>query len=414
MDANDVLALGLGVTPPWKLVGQRLDTSTQPNQLHIEIAAERGALFPCPVCGKASKAHDFAEFTWRHLNFFQHHCFITAKVPRTDCPEHGVLRITVPWAREGSRFTLLFEQVAMMLVREMPVLAAARIIGITDQRLWRIVEHYVGKAVQRLDLTRLKAISLDETAAKRGQTYVTVFIDLDAKNKPVIFVTPGRGKDTVAQFEAFLAEHGGVPSRIVEVVCDMSGAFLAAVGATFDQAAVTVDWFHVVQMFTKAVDDVRRAEAKETKLPKALRWAILKRADGRLTNVQAEALAELETSGLLTAIAWRIKEMLRWIRKADGIQAARWRITHFLRHARQLLADEAILGPVRKALASFENHLERILQRWSSNHSNARLEGLDGLFQAARARARGYRNTTTFATMIYLIAAPLGDFFQSI
>ena len=415
MDANDVLALGLGVTPPWKLVGQRLDTSTQPNQLHIEIAAERGALFPCPVCGKASKAHDFADFTWRHLNFFQHHCFITAKVPRTDCPVHGVLRIDVPWAREGSRFTLLFEQVAMMLVREMPVLAAARIIGITDQRLWRIVEHYVGKAVQRLDLTRLKAISLDETAAKRGQTYVTVFIDLDRKDKPVVFVTPGRGKETVAQFAAFLAQHGGARSRIAEVVCDMSGAFLAAVGATFDQAAVTVDWFHVVQMFTKAVDDVRRAEAKETTLPKALRWAVLKRADGRLTETQAEALAELETSGLLTAIAWRIKEMLRWIRKADNIQAARWRITHFLRHASQLLADEAILlGPVRKALASFENHLERILQRWSSNHSNARLEGLNGLFQAARARARGYRNTTTFATMIYLIAAPLGDFFQSI
>ena len=105
MDANDVLALGLGVTPPWKLVGQRLDTSTQPNQLHIEIAAERGALFPCPVCGKASKAHDFPEFTWRHLNFFQHHCFMTAKVPRTDCPEHGVLWINVPWAREGSRCT---------------------------------------------------------------------------------------------------------------------------------------------------------------------------------------------------------------------------------------------------------------------------------------------------------------------
>ena len=413
MDANDILALGLGVTPPWKLVSQRLDTSMQPNQLHLEVATERGALFPCPTCGKLCKAHDFAEFTWRHLNFFQHHCYVTAKVPRTDCPEDGVLRIKVPWAREGSRFTLLFEQVALMLVREMPVLAAARIIGISDQRLWRIVAHYVTKAVERLDLTRLKAIGLDETAARRGQTYVTVFIDLDAKDKPVVFVTPGRGKETVAQFEAFLARHGGARSRIAEVVCDMSGAFLAAVGETFDNAAVTVDWFHVVQMFTKAVDDVRRAEAKETKLPKALRWAVLKRADGRLTNAQADALAELETSHLFTAIAWRIKEMLRWIRQADGIQAARWRITHFLRHASQLLADEAILAPVRKALASFENHLERILQRWSSSHSNARLEGLNGLFQAARARARGYRNTTTFATMIYLIAAPLGDFFQS-
>ena len=99
--------------------------------------------------------------------------------------------------------------------------------------------------------------------------------------------------------------------------------------------------------------------------------------------------------------------MLRWIRKADSVQAARWRITRFLRHASQLLADNSILGPVRKALTSFENYLKRILQRWTSAHSNARLEGLNGLFQAARARARGYRNTTTFATMIYLIAVSL-------
>jgi transposase len=413
MDANDILALGLGVTPPWRLVSQRLDTGTGPNRLHLEVAAERGALFPCPTCGKPCKAHDFAEFTSRHLNFFQHHCYVTAKVPRTDCPEHGVLRIKVPWAREGSRFTLLFEQAALVLVREMPVAAAARIIGVTDQRLWRIVEHYVTQAVGRMDLSRLKAIGLDETAAKRGHTYVTVFIDLDAKEKPVVFVTPGRGKDTVARFQAFLSEHGGRPECIAEVVCDISAAFLAAVSETFDQAAVTVDWFHVVQLFTKAVDAVRRAEAKQTKLPKALRWAILKRADGRLTQAQADALAELETSGLSTAIAWRIKEMLRWIRKADGVQAARWRITHFLRHATHLLADDPILDPVRKALTSFEKHRQRILRRWTSTHSNARLEGLNGLFQAARARARGYRNTTTFATIIYLIAAPLGDLFQS-
>jgi hypothetical protein len=107
-----------------------------------------GSLFPCPACDKPCKAHDFAEFTRRHLNFFQHHCYITTKIPRTDCDEHGVLRMTAPWAREGSRFTLLFEQAALMLVREMPVLAAARIIEITDKRLWRIVEHYVGRGMK--------------------------------------------------------------------------------------------------------------------------------------------------------------------------------------------------------------------------------------------------------------------------
>jgi len=414
MDANTVLALGLGVMPPWRLVGQRLDTSKQPHELHLEVAADRGSLFPCPVCGKPCKAHDFAEFTWRHLNFFQHHCYITAKVPRTDCAEHGVLRITVPWAREGSRFTLLFEQAALMLVREMPVLAAARIIEITDQRLWRIVTHYVGKAVERLDLSKLAAVGLDETAAKRGQNYVTVFIDIDRGDKPVVFVTPGRGKETVARFKAFLTEHGGSPGRIAEVVCDMSGAFIAAIGENFETATVTVDWFHVVQLFTKAVDEVRRAEVKRSKLPKALRWAVLKRADGRLTEAQVTALAELEASDLFTAVAWRIKEKLRWVRQAQSIQAARWRITNFLRHASELLDPDPILDPVRRALATVETQSTRILQRWTSSHSNARLEGLNGLFQAARARARGYRNVTTFATIIYLIAAPLGNLFESI
>jgi len=160
-------------------------------------------------------------------------------------------------------------------------------------------------------------------------------------------------------------------------------------------------------------DEVRRAEARQNKLPKALRWAVLKRADGRLTEGQVAALAELEASDLFTAIAWRIKEKLRWVRQAQSVQAARWRLTNFLRHANELLDPDPLLDPVRKAIATVETHSKRILQRWSSSHSNARLEGLNGLFQAARARARGYRNITTFATIIYLLAAPLGDLFKS-
>jgi hypothetical protein len=42
------------------------------------------------------------------------------------------------------------------------------------------------------------------------------------------------------------------------------------------------------------------------------------------------------------------------------------------------------------------------------------METMNGLFQAARARARGYRIPATFITMIYLIGAPLGNLFNSI
>ena len=137
------------------------------------------------------RAYDFENFTWQHLNFFHNHGFITARVPRVDCPDHGVKRATVPWARPGSRFTLLFEQAALILVREMPLLAAVRFMGITDKRLWRIVEHYVRRAVIALDLRLVRSVWLDETASKRGHNFVTVFIDMDRGSKRFCIGLPG-------------------------------------------------------------------------------------------------------------------------------------------------------------------------------------------------------------------------------
>ena len=92
-------------------------------------------------------------------------------------------------------------------------------------------------------------------------------------------------------------------------------------------------------------------------------------------------MAELEASDLFTAIAWRIQQKLRWVRQAQSIRAARWRITNFLRHASELLDPDPILDPVRRALATVGTHGKRILQRWTSCHSNARLEGLNGLLE---------------------------------
>jgi hypothetical protein len=75
MDSNELFALGLGLTAPWKIVSQSLDVKVVPHRLDLRIEAERGALYPCPTCGRSCKAHDFKEFTWRHLNFFQHLCY---------------------------------------------------------------------------------------------------------------------------------------------------------------------------------------------------------------------------------------------------------------------------------------------------------------------------------------------------
>lgn len=411
MEAHQVFALGLGLSEPWEIVDQRLDLVHQPSELTIVVEAKRGASYPCPHCGKQCKAHDFKERKWRHLDFFQHHCTITAKVPRVKCPDHGVKLVTVPWARKGSHFTLLFEQSVMSLAREMPVAAVARHVGEPDKKLWRIIKYYVRQSLKSLDLSDLEAFGFDETASKRGHNYVTVFVDMKRVKQPVVFATPGKGKATVKAFKEWLEEHGGSTDNVMEVVCDMSPAFLSAVDEEFERANVTVDWFHVVQMFTHAVDSVRKQEHRKNKLPKAVRWAVLK--SGNLTAKQAQALEELKNGGHQTTIAWRIKEKLRWIRDAETPRAALWRITHFINYARSLLNDAPELEPIRNALASLERHRLRILQRWSSTFTNARMEGLNSLFQAARARARGYRNNSTFTTMIYMIAAPIRFIFKS-
>ena len=128
---------------------------------------------------------------------------------------------------------------------------------------------------------------------------------------------------------------------------------------------------------------------------------------------QTAALAELVAMDLQTANAWRIKEILRWVRRVGSLRAASWRLTWFVNMARPLIDGADLLKPVRKALATIEKHKNAILARWNSGRSNARIEALNGIFQAAKRRARGYRNDHTFISIVHLIAAPIQNILNS-
>ncbi|CAO0820662.1 hypothetical protein DFAR_170008 [Desulfarculales bacterium] len=120
----------------------------------------------------------------------------------------------------------------------MPVLAAARIIGVSNMRLCLVIQVYVPQALSKIDLGGVKAVALDQIASKRGHNYVTVFIDLGRKQKPVIFVTPGKGKGKgcLVLFRRFLREHGVGHNNLAEVVCDMSPASLTVIGESLPKA----------------------------------------------------------------------------------------------------------------------------------------------------------------------------------
>jgi transposase len=129
--------------------------------------------------------------------------------------------VAVPWAREGSGFTLLFEALATLLMREMPVKAAARIVAEHDTRLWRVLLHYVEQARAKEDFSAVRDVGVDETSHRRGHDYVSVFVDLDRAK--AIFATPTREKKVVAEFRADLEAHGGGADKVANFSLDMWG-----------------------------------------------------------------------------------------------------------------------------------------------------------------------------------------------
>ena len=141
----DIFQMALGLTPPWEVSSCAF--SAEKKRLDIRLAFPRGSVFACPECGRTGlKAHDTVEKTWRHLNFFQHEAWLSAKVPRVKCDQCGVRLVCVPWARPGSGFTLLFEALVMSMAGALPVKTLAASIGEQDTRIGRMIHHYVDGA----------------------------------------------------------------------------------------------------------------------------------------------------------------------------------------------------------------------------------------------------------------------------
>jgi transposase len=308
-EIDDLFQAALGLAEPWQVVRTEFDAPARRLDLRLDFL--KGARFPCPEGDQpACPVHDTEPKTWRHLNFFQHQAYLHARVPRVTCPTHGTRQVALPWARPGSGFTLLFEALLVALLAQMPVKAVADLVSEHDTRLWRLLHHHVEQARAKVSMAKVSRVGVDETSARRGQDYVSLFVDLDAPKPRVLFATEGRDHLTVERFAADLQAHGGDPLRVRDVSADMSQAFGQGVRASLPKAYLTYDRYHLVSHATKAVDEVRRAEAKQRPELKGTRYAWLKRPEN-LTERQAAALAELTPASVGLSVAAGVRRVLR-------------------------------------------------------------------------------------------------------
>ncbi|MFL5285739.1 MAG: ISL3 family transposase [Rhodopila sp.] len=398
MRDTTLMQQALGLTPPWTVVRSDFDTAAR--RLDVAIDFTPASRFACPNCGAADcPAYDTQRKTWRHLNFFQHQAYLTARVPRVRCETCGIRQVNLPWARPDSGFTLLFEAMVMTLVSAMPVAAVARIVDEHDTRLWRVVHHYVAEGRARLDAAAVSRVAIDETAARRGHDYISLFVDLDQAR--VLFATEGKDAATVAAFAEDLAAHGGDPAAIAEVCIDMSPAFIKGVAESLPEAAVTFDKFHAVKIVNDAVDEVRREEQKSRPELKKTRYPWL-RNETNLSTGQRETIDSLAHSNLKTARAYQIRLTFQ----AFYQQPSRQDAEAFLK-TWYFWATHSRLQPMIDAARTVKRHWDGILRWHDSKIANGLIEGINSLVQAAKAKARGYRSIRNLKAMVYLVAGKL-------
>lgn len=400
----------LGLQPPWVVEEVKLDTGKR--RIDFEIGCQ-GTRLACPACGAATQpVHDRLRRSWRHLDFFQFEAWLHCDVPRVACAGCGkTTQLTVPWARAGSGFTAAFEALALTLCLDLPVSQAAALLRCSDKQLWRRIEFYVQQARALESLAGVRIVGIDETSLRRGQSYITVVHDLDAKR--LLFAAEGRDHQTVVDFAQDLKAHGGDPAEVRHVCMDMSAAYAKGVEKALPEAQISYDRFHVVAMAMEAMDQVRRQEMADDapqvrsalggSHPQALRqlmWGMRRNPAG-WSSRQLDAMHWLQRSTLKSARAWRLKMALRTVymqaRAHNSLEQAGRDLRAWLSWARRCR-----LEPFKKLAATLKERFDAVVRGMVDHRSNAFVEAMNGLLQQAKRAARGFRTSQNFIAIAYL------------
>ena len=389
----------LGITQPWFVAGVRFDEASKVLTVGIDFTA--GSCFAVEAVAGEHPVHDTVTKVYRHLNFFQHECVLQVRTPRVRLPDGRVALIKPPFAGKLSGFTLLFEALVLMLAPQMPFAAVARIVGISAYRVLAICRRYVELALEAADFSDVTALAIDEISRAKGHDYIT--LAADAQKRRVLAVTEGRDAKTITTIAGELAKHGCPPEQIDSVSIDMSPAFIKGCTDELPNARITFDKFHVVWHANAAVDKMRRIEQRSDKSLKGLRWSLLKDR----ASLNPEAAADLDAlvarmTTVRTARAWVYKERLREILERKQINVVRSMLEHWC-----TCVMRSKVEPMKDVAALVRRHLEGIVAWAQTRQTNGFLEALNGLFQAAKRRARGFATFNTIKVVVFLIAGKL-------
>ena len=335
--------------------------------------------------------------SWRHLDSCQFLTYLHGSPPRVECPDHGVRQAKLPWAGTGSRFTELFEMLAIDMLRAANVKQGAAILRISWDEAWHLMERAVLRGRAAKGNTVPKQIGVDEKAISKGHKYMTLVCDRDAET--VEYVGEGRKEESLdAYFAAFTEDQR---AGIEAISLDMWPAVLNACKKHVPQAEekMVFDRFHIMKHGGDGVDRVRKQEHKvllgkgdSTLIRSKYLWLY---NPANMPDKARERFAQIRHEHLKTGRAWALKESLRefWDYSTTG-RAKRFRDSWYF------WATHSRLPPMIEAAKMIARHLPNVLTYFTHRVTNAVAEGLDSKIATVQKRACGFRNRDNFKIAI--------------
>jgi len=394
MDAITLFTAGLGLEKPWYINSVDLiDAENGTQQLHIEVDHLPRTKFE--YAGEKYSVYDHQVRTWLHLRFFQHDCYLHARVPRIKTADGKVKLINVPWSTSGSSFTLLFElNVLSLLQGGMSASAAGRYCGIDSRRIFRIMARHVSTALSSQPLATFKELSIDETSRKKGHNYLTICCD--SKAKKVVGIGVGKDKEALAHALVDMEVRGASRKTIKTVTMDMSTAYISGVETFIENADIVFDRFHISKLLNEAVDKVRREDQRNFREAFRNTRYLWLRKGGDLKEEQQAKLNELSEAYPNIGKAYRLKELFRAV-----FDAAEY--NHNLRPLNNWVTEawDSDLKPIQGFVNTLRNHWYGVRTYFKRVATNAHAENINLKIQQIKRIARGYKNVQHFILMIY-------------
>ena len=387
----------LGIESPWKVA--RVELKLEGGEVHVHLCHEDGTQWPCAECGKPCRLYDHQpERRWRHLDTCQYQTILHAEPPRAECPEHGVHVVKLPWAEAGSRFTALFEALAIEWLKAASQSAVAKLLHLSWDEIHGIMERAVERGLARRQAEPVPLMGVDEKAFRKGHKYVTVVNDLELNR--VLYVAAERRQASLDGFWPTLTTEQ--IASIEAVAMDMWDPFFASVMAHVPEAdkKIVFDKFHVAQHLGEAVDRVRRRESKTLKAAgddrlKGTRYDWL-RARAAMVPKDRRQFDQLRKSGLDTARAWALKEtamaLYCYVYERPCRKHFRWWWNWAVRSR---------LEPMIAVARMFKRRFENIVTYLRHRITNAASESINARIQWVKYTARGFRNQQNFINAIY-------------